>query len=271
MCARFWRKKSNGSHSPKSPKSSSNIALTEKETCYRIEEKGGVTLFYPATNKEIFIPGGKLASGMSRKIEPYKPPPPCDSKHIPFKAWNGLITGLPGKLHQSQLSDLNVWLTLSWAPSIPWLWGITQEPQPTPHHIMFPITDYEEPSDVESFEWLVGTCQRYLTEGRNVHVSCVGGHGRTGLVLACIMGRSGITQPITHIREAGCEKWVESIKQIDFVSEFCHEKQKAKPRSYLTGGLFTHGTDPTNGNAPYGERDYYGPYSHNRESRAWSL
>jgi hypothetical protein len=49
-----------------------------------------------------------------------------------------------------------------------------------------PIADYSVPSDMPAFAaQLDNVCALLGCEGR-VHVSCYGGHGRTGLALACV-------------------------------------------------------------------------------------
>jgi hypothetical protein len=48
----------------------------------------------------------------------------------------------------------------------------------------------------------------------------MGGHGRTGMVLACVYGLfqdPECLDPIAEIRQKGCEEWVECEKQARFV------------------------------------------------------
>lgn len=53
-----------------------------------------------------------------------------------------------------------------------------------------------------------------------VEIGCVGGHGRTGTMLACMAGFLGVKSPVNYIREVYCDRAVESARQLAFVSEF---------------------------------------------------
>lgn len=88
-------------------------------------------------------------------------------------------------------------------------------------------------------EWakLVTWAAQQILAGRKVHAGCIGGHGRTGTFLACLVRemRPEITDAIGYVREHYCPKAVESREQVDFlVKEWgC---AKADPRPYGTGG-----------------------------------
>jgi len=53
---------------------------------------------------------------------------------------------------------------------------------------------------------------------RNVLVSCMAGHGRTGIVLAVWAGLNGISNPVEYIRNNYCKEAVESVTQEMFVN-----------------------------------------------------
>ncbi len=75
------------------------------------------------------------------------------------------------------------------------------------------------PSTVEFIrlvDWIVGQ----LKEGRSVHVGCIGGHGRTGMVLAAVCQLMGEAPNATQwVRDNYCEKAVETQIQVDFLDE----------------------------------------------------
>jgi hypothetical protein len=65
-------------------------------------------------------------------------------------------------------------------------------------------------------EWL---CNQ-LQQGRKIHVGCIGGHGRTGMVLAAMVAHAtGEKDAITYVRDHYCKKAVESTEQVRFLHE----------------------------------------------------
>ena len=86
----------------------------------------------------------------------------------------------------------------------------------------FPIRDFESPDDSEAFGRLVDTVIRAIQSGNPVCVHCQAGVGRTGLVLACILGRLyGISgrQAISAVRKVRTA--LETEEQIRFAQDFC--------------------------------------------------
>lgn len=57
-------------------------------------------------------------------------------------------------------------------------------------------------------------------KGETVEVGCIGGHGRTGTILACMAVLAGETDPIQFIRNIYCERAVETSSQEVFVDWF---------------------------------------------------
>lgn len=86
--------------------------------------------------------------------------------------------------------------------------------------VPFPITDRQAPSNKEAFDALIDYLVGELKAGRSVHVGCIGGHGRTGLVLArLVQVLSGNDDAIAWLRENYCKKAVESASQVQFLVE----------------------------------------------------
>ena len=86
--------------------------------------------------------------------------------------------------------------------------------------VYYPITDYGVlPADV--LEKLVDTVVERLHAGKRAAVFCVGGHGRTGYVAACILHRIGIRNPIDFLRRNYSFSAVESEEQELEVERFC--------------------------------------------------
>ena len=61
-----------------------------------------------------------------------------------------------------------------------------------------------------------------LKQGKKVGIFCIGGHGRTGYITACVLGKLGIQDPIKYLRENYCEKAIESNSQVKQIAQFLH-------------------------------------------------
>jgi len=75
----------------------------------------------------------------------------------------------------------------------------------------------------------------YLNNKKKVIINCFGGHGRTGLVLCCVMGKlkPEISDIIKYCRDIYCKQIIESLKQAEFVFKFLN-KPKTKQTFFLT-------------------------------------
>lgn len=86
--------------------------------------------------------------------------------------------------------------------------------------IHLPINDFSIPNDIKAFGNQVKRIHNLLKVGQNIFVHCYGGHGRTGLLLACLGILDG-----WHIDDAlfytsrYC-KGPETQEQRDFVRKF---------------------------------------------------
>lgn len=58
---------------------------------------------------------------------------------------------------------------------------------------------------------------RAALRGRMVYVGCLGGVGRTGMMLATMAKISGCSDPVTHIREQYNGHAVETLEQMKFI------------------------------------------------------
>lgn len=61
-----------------------------------------------------------------------------------------------------------------------------------------------------------------LADNQSVHVFCFGGHGRTGYIAACVMGKlmPKLEDPIEYVRNKYCQEAVESMAQVRSIAEF---------------------------------------------------
>ena len=82
-----------------------------------------------------------------------------------------------------------------------------------------PIKDYGTPT-VEDMDLIISFIKYHTPKEKEVVVSCIGGHGRTGTVLAVWAGLNGIENPIEYVRKHYCECAVETEEQEEFVKYY---------------------------------------------------
>ncbi|MGI4991056.1 protein-tyrosine phosphatase family protein (plasmid) [Halobacteriovorax sp. GFR7] len=84
-------------------------------------------------------------------------------------------------------------------------------------YINFPIPNMGVPN-LKKLHKLVDTLVTALEAGEVVHVGCIGGHGRTGLVLAVLVKKlTGNVNAVHWLRDNYCNRAVESAQQIDYL------------------------------------------------------
>lgn len=107
---------------------------------------------------------------------------------------------------QSNAGDL---IRMSW----PWL-----KPEEMP--ILFPIPDMGVPESRLHFNRMITHLAERLDDGKKVHVGCIGGHGRSGMVIAALVKTmTGEQDAITWTRKNYCKKAVETAKQVAFLHD----------------------------------------------------
>lgn len=79
-----------------------------------------------------------------------------------------------------------------------------------------PIDDYSVPS-FEATNKIIEFIHDHTKIG-NILVSCMGGHGRTGIVLSIWAGLNEIEKPIEYVRKTYCEEAVETLSQEMFIN-----------------------------------------------------
>lgn len=84
-----------------------------------------------------------------------------------------------------------------------------------PCAVTFYVPNMGVPQDPKAFRMLVDTVVEVLAGGGSVHIGCIGGHGRTGMMIAAVVATiGGITDdPITWVRTNYCGKAIESAAQ----------------------------------------------------------
>jgi len=140
----------------------------------------------------------------------------CYESHpeLKFVGKDGKTYSLMGGSCVSPFDGYDIYVGLDLGMSVseqgyPWVKG---------HEFLFPITDHSVPKDVDQFKkmvtWLIGM----LKAKKKIHIGCIGGHGRTGLVFSAIYRQlTGKTNAIQYVRKNYCKKAVESKTQVKFL------------------------------------------------------
>jgi protein-tyrosine phosphatase len=108
----------------------------------------------------------------------------------------GARAGRPehGKLRNLCASGVSAFVDLTEEDELPSyrhrlekIWG----QDPVSHH-RFPIPDLGIPDTPERMAEVLDHLQRMLAEGRRVYLHCMGGVGRTGMTVGCLLVRTGL-------------------------------------------------------------------------------
>lgn len=138
----------------------------------------------------------------------------CAHKHPPltFKGLDGKgYTIYGGACGDPVHHDLDIYVALDH--------GTAHDPKAWPWHgtrqfVYFPISDMSVPKDGTEFKLMIEWVCEQMQAGKTVHVGCIGGHGRTGMVLAAVVKMlGGIEDAITYVRGHYCQKAVETGAQ----------------------------------------------------------
>lgn len=97
------------------------------------------------------------------------------------------------------------------------------------HSFQYRIDDMKAPSNPETFKKLISWLAVQVRLGHKVHIGCIGGHGRTGTVLAALVHEmTGNVKAIQYVRDNYCQKAVESDVQIKFLGKH-YDQEPAEP------------------------------------------
>jgi hypothetical protein len=123
-------------------------------------------------------------------------------------------------------------------------WSMKQHKQRFPWEpgeaIHFEIKDGHAPSNAKEFFELIDYLEIQINDGKKVHAGCIGGHGRTGIVLSALVAQmTGLEDPINYVRTHYCKKVVESKEQVDFLVEQYGCKDVGPSKVYTTSKKFT--------------------------------
>jgi len=142
--------------------------------------------------------------------------PRCYESHPVLKFGKGTLIGGSAS-YPKYRADVYVSLqsgSTSGRQSDPW------EADQKVREVFFAISDMAAPKDAERFKKLIDYVCNQLHEGKTVHVGCIGGHGRTGVVLSAVVAQlKKEKNAIQWVRKHYCEKAVESREQVKFLMD----------------------------------------------------
>ncbi len=102
--------------------------------------------------------------------------------------------------------------------------NLTAEGQHLPHSLSIPIRDFDVPQGnvLNGFEDNLRTMLQAALDGEKVFFGCMGGVGRTGIVLACLYKVFGVenTNIVYYTRQNLDKHAIETPEQINFVKNF---------------------------------------------------
>ena len=155
--------------------------------------------------------------------------PRCYVSHPPLDLGGGkLIYG--GSCWSPIIKDADVYIGLDA--------GMPTSPKSYPWEpgqaVLFRISDGQAPTDKTGFVNMIGWLAARIEAGDKVHVGCIGGHGRTGMVLSALVALMlGEKNAIDYVRAHYCKKAVETAEQVDFLAKvFDITKTKALRPAY---------------------------------------
>lgn len=105
--------------------------------------------------------------------------------------------------------------------------------------VSLPIPNMKTPIDEKEFMLMVEWIGKQLLNHKEVHVGCIGGHGRTGLVLSALKYLlTGDKLATEYIRQVYCKKAVETVAQVDFLHRVYGIDKVAPVAKYKDVGNF---------------------------------
>ena len=152
----------------------------------------------------------------------------CSRSHPVIQLGKGTLQG--GSCYDPIIKDADIYVGLDSGmhfkhPNYPWL----PHEEKGPVEVLFRVADGTAPSDEKNFKAMIQWLKQNLEAGKKVHVGCIGGHGRTGMVIAALVKEMlGEKDAIGWVRENYCKKAVETEVQIKFLMK-AYEIAEAKP------------------------------------------
>jgi len=155
--------------------------------------------------------------------------PRCYESHPALKLGKGTLYGGSASLPAMTKADVYVSLqsgSTSGLSSDPWDEQRVVE-------VYYAITDMQAPREALRFRKLVAWLCTQLQDGKTVHIGCIGGHGRTGMLMsALVVEMLGEEDAIGYVRKHYCSKAVESKAQVAYLVANFGVKDVAPAKEY---------------------------------------
>lgn len=135
----------------------------------------------------------------------------CYKDHKPLELTHGLYV-YGGNALRPVIHNADIYIDLDG--------GNNREIYPWDNHsgFIFTIQNSGVPVSVSKFKKLIVWTAVQIREGKKVHIGCVGGHGRTGLVLSALVNHMmGLSDSTMYVRDNYCSKSVESARQVNWL------------------------------------------------------
>lgn len=154
----------------------------------------------------------------------------CHESHPPLEIGGGVLLGGNCRTH-TRHQGVDLYVALDSGQQHPYF-DESMKLDTLPRCVYYPIQNLGVPNNAEKFHALIHIIVEALEQGQRVHVGCIGGHGRTGMVLAAVAAVLGVSDdPIAWVRENYCKKAVENSAQEGFlVVNFNCKMPKAKTK-----------------------------------------
>lgn len=138
---------------------------------------------------------------------------PCRATHKTLPLLNGVVAG--GSCIEP-IGNYDIYIGLDKGMAI----TTRHLPFTDGYELHYPLVNMGVPNNLELFTSMINWIIEQLELGKKIHIGCIGGHGRTGLVLAVLV-RLILDEKdaITWVRANYCQKAVESKKQVDWLKE----------------------------------------------------
>ena len=119
-----------------------------------------------------------------------------------------LASGWLQRKHNEPTPDFGLYLDPQWAPTWP--------------AVLLDWPDFGVPADRSTADREIKAALERARAGERVEVACIGGHGRTGTVLACMAMLSGVPadEAVSWVRATYCPRAVQEPSQQYWIDRF---------------------------------------------------
>lgn len=159
--------------------------------------------------------------------------------------------------------------------------GANSYPWNGSQEVLFYIPNMGVPSNIKEFRKLLSWMETIILSGKSIHIGCIGGHGRTGMVLAALTKvMTGDVNATARVRKEYCKKAVESSKQVAWLKKHFDitpvpprygDTPKLPKGSYTRGPISTgiNSMDPNIYNLTHGNNDAMLEEELNKYDETW--